>query len=904
MGPPVSIRNNNTPGPSVIVEDISTFGPWSTGPYHTGYYTRPFTRIIRRYPARVDYGTYDFSGDFTSSHNIADDIPGPSTLPTTTGFHDFINGIPGPSALPITTGPSVIPAIPETRVTPPTPTFQIDPVLVGCDLDDVLMNDSDDDILMDHSDDGILMDGSEGTIPAVKGWRSDVTNAILRKGFVDMEHLMHELSREASIPTHQVISWWNKNHTRSINRVNHWNAYSSYFKDNLSQELDQLSGKAPNIPGTPSTTVCCNCYKLFKVAYPDSWQTILEHHGQSVLLSGVPQTVSMRTQEFDKFCKKIIAVMDGGAAQFRFEAALVACGKVINQDGGLSLAHTTAGAAGFWLLHCKTDNDTIIRHLKAQVYNSMSLAIVEETFPGDNNVSQLDMPNKREASITLSDNINISKDGTRWIKAEIYRQLRTTPNLGGKFLSSKKFPWNTLPAELTCQGMMIKGYPEDVILPGEHHASKSKGIANLTLKEVGEVIMALKAGTMQLKKVSEDKQGKILTSECPVVEGACPPADSIHTAGHCLFANGKSDRNGLACEKPSKAVTKRKGKTSQKAPAFCTSPISLSDNSGDSNSDDPSGPPIKPIGRPPPSREFKVVVLPKQQMKVMKPKEVISLVSSNAQSDNGTTKEADSNYEDKAVSKKWKAKSEASSRAAKKRASSPEAPVPKVNKGKAPMRAKGQNEKVAKPEIVESSDNEMADNTAKRLRDGPPELKECPKPRPVKPAVKSPVTSEETNSTNASTVSDHTELTANATAYHAELNDRLPPWSEPPVSPSPTRRQPSHMLVDHIVPAATAPESVTPAPSDNAAPAPSDSVGPASASPNDKRHGETDHVLVQQGDLATEPSCCREYPYARLISTTFPMHQVSIRRPSDTYPFHPIPIHFVDDKQIPSDLPL
>ncbi|KAG1738816.1 uncharacterized protein EDB91DRAFT_1248976 [Suillus paluster] len=40
MGPPVSIRNNNTPGPSVIVEDISTFGPWSAGPYHTGYYAR------------------------------------------------------------------------------------------------------------------------------------------------------------------------------------------------------------------------------------------------------------------------------------------------------------------------------------------------------------------------------------------------------------------------------------------------------------------------------------------------------------------------------------------------------------------------------------------------------------------------------------------------------------------------------------------------------------------------------------------------------------------------------------------------------------------------------------------------------------------------------------------------
>ncbi|KAG1720903.1 uncharacterized protein EDB91DRAFT_1240362 [Suillus paluster] len=49
MGPPVSIRNNNTPGPSVIVDDISTFGPWSAGPYHTGYYARPFTCIIQRY---------------------------------------------------------------------------------------------------------------------------------------------------------------------------------------------------------------------------------------------------------------------------------------------------------------------------------------------------------------------------------------------------------------------------------------------------------------------------------------------------------------------------------------------------------------------------------------------------------------------------------------------------------------------------------------------------------------------------------------------------------------------------------------------------------------------------------------------------------------------------------------
>ncbi|KAG2751898.1 hypothetical protein P692DRAFT_20871821 [Suillus brevipes Sb2] len=38
MGPPASIGNNIPPGPSVIVEDISIMGPWSTGPYYTGYY--------------------------------------------------------------------------------------------------------------------------------------------------------------------------------------------------------------------------------------------------------------------------------------------------------------------------------------------------------------------------------------------------------------------------------------------------------------------------------------------------------------------------------------------------------------------------------------------------------------------------------------------------------------------------------------------------------------------------------------------------------------------------------------------------------------------------------------------------------------------------------------------------
>lgn len=76
--------------------------------------------------------------------------------------------------------------------------------------------------------------------------------------------------------------------------------------------------------------------------------------------------------------------------------------------------------------------------------------------------------------------------------------------------SEKNFPWKTLPGELIHLGMVIKGYPEDVLLPGGFHTSANKGIANLTLKETGIMIAALRAGTMRIKKVSEGTKGTYL----------------------------------------------------------------------------------------------------------------------------------------------------------------------------------------------------------------------------------------------------------------------------------------------------------------------------------------------------------------------------------------------------------
>ncbi|KAG1745895.1 uncharacterized protein EDB91DRAFT_1246034 [Suillus paluster] len=487
------------------------------------------------------------------------------------------------------------------------------------------------------------VDDQGDAVPTVKGRRQGMANALLQEGFMKLESVICDVSHNTSIPTHQVIALWHKSNRCSFHSVNHWNAYSSYFKAYPQQELKRLGDMTPEGPGTPSATVRCNCYEQFKKEYLDSWQTILEYHEEATILMGVPQTVAMRAQEFHKFGKKVSAMMDIAAAHFGFEGALVTCGKVVNQDGSLGLAHTMAGAAGirFWLMRCKADDDTIIGHLKAQVYNLMSLGVVEDTFKDEVEIIQC---NQSEAPI-IKECLDIAKNGIPWIKQELARQIE---KLGGKLSSKRNFPWKTLPAELIHLGMIIKGYPEDVLLPGGFHTTSNKGIANLTLKETGILVAALKAGSMQVKKM-------------PILEGAPPTEDSIHRGGCRLFGNGQSDCLGLPCAKPSAAATRIK-----KAPTKShTSAITISD---DNDSDDDGS--IQPVLKPPPSCKFKVVRLPKSQKKDKKnkkkiikkiiKKEVISLLSSEVSDphsgsekpeDDDNTK-SDSDYEDDSAASK------------------------------------------------------------------------------------------------------------------------------------------------------------------------------------------------------------------------------------------------------------
>ncbi|KAG1748021.1 hypothetical protein EDD22DRAFT_785586 [Suillus occidentalis] len=50
-----------------------------------------------------------------------------------------------------------------------------------------------------------------------------------------------------------------------------------------------------------------------------------------------------------------------------FEAAIMPCGKVVNEDGLLGHSYNTLGAAGFWKTQCCASDDAIIGHLKTHI---------------------------------------------------------------------------------------------------------------------------------------------------------------------------------------------------------------------------------------------------------------------------------------------------------------------------------------------------------------------------------------------------------------------------------------------------------------------------------------------------------------------------------------------------------
>ncbi|KAG1840034.1 hypothetical protein C8R48DRAFT_679693, partial [Suillus tomentosus] len=478
----------------------------------------------------------------------------------------------------------------------------------------------------------------------VTGRRSAELNAALEAGFAAVERCFLELSASTTLPTSQLINLFLKSRGRTVNGTNYWNLYANYFKEHVQTELARIGREAPAGGGTPSR-------------YPANARG-------GITPRIFASTIAQRGQGFQKHYRRVIQILESAAVKFGFEAAVVLCGKVVNEDGSLGHSYNTPGAVGFWETRCRASDDAIVGHLKAHVYNSTSLTAVDDAF-NDGTRNDPSTPNS-----TLNHDRDQSQapegrdDGLKWIKLELIRQVA---QLGGK------------------------GYPaHKCLLPGEAHNenSRNKGIGALTQKEIAALVDGLKAGTMQVIKVDKVHRGfnlicrAVMASERPVITGIAPPPEWSHDGARRLFANGNTDYHGPARLQPSSAATKVK-KATDKAPQAPFRPSNDDDDNdlGDDRPAVPAAPKFrKPTIRldlpaPLPLHPFKVVVPPnpRQVKTVRKPEsaaaesEVIELTSTEEKA----VEESDTEYEE-ARGKKRKLKATNTSRALKKLASSEE----------------------------------------------------------------------------------------------------------------------------------------------------------------------------------------------------------------------------------------
>ncbi|KAG1861007.1 hypothetical protein C8R48DRAFT_774269 [Suillus tomentosus] len=338
----------------------------------------------------------------------------------------------------------------------------------------------------------------------ITGRRSADLNSALDTGFADIERCFLELATSTTLPMNQLINLYLRSRGRAVNGTNYWNLYANYFKDHVREELGRIGKDILEGGGTPSATLRRQCYEKFKDTFADAYQDILLKHEEVALLGSSPQTIAQRGQVFQKHYRSVINILESGSARFGFEAAVVLCGKVVNEDGSLGHSYHTPGATGFWETRCHASDDAIIGHLKAHVYNTTSLSVVHEAFPGTEDDSHDNlMPSLANDIDQASDIVEGRRDdGLRYVKQEITKQVAS---FGGKINSTKIFPWKLMPAALVEANLSIQGYPaHKCLLPGEAHSklALNKGIGALMQKEIVALVDSLKSGTMRVVTIA------------------------------------------------------------------------------------------------------------------------------------------------------------------------------------------------------------------------------------------------------------------------------------------------------------------------------------------------------------------------------------------------------------------
>ncbi|KAG9310684.1 hypothetical protein JVU11DRAFT_9276 [Chiua virens] len=323
--------------------------------------------------------------------------------------------------------------VPVTVVTPPTPLQpQVATPATIADTSTHTVPVPDNSAPLDSSNSEV------GPSTPTSGCRSATVNAVLSATYKQLEDILTNAVEQTPLSVQQILDGWNKSCGRVVNGIDYWNRYGSYLAKHIEQERRRL-GLTEDVLVTPTTRR--ELYAKFKEENPETWQEILDLHDLMETAESTHQTVAQRMQNFSKLRKRLVTILEGAAGKHGFETAIVMCGKVVNEDHSLGFVHTTAGAKKFFETRCRADDDKIIGHLKAHVYNTVSLETVDESFadvevherPTDNTLAPRATPatDTSNTHATLGPSADVSDSSKnftflRSIKNE-FKRLEATP---------------------------------------------------------------------------------------------------------------------------------------------------------------------------------------------------------------------------------------------------------------------------------------------------------------------------------------------------------------------------------------------------------------------------------------------------------------------------------------------
>ncbi|KIM56431.1 hypothetical protein SCLCIDRAFT_132760 [Scleroderma citrinum Foug A] len=371
---------------------------------------------------------------------------------------------------------------------------------------------------------------------------------MIQEGLDHINAYLTDLAARSGQPPQQIIDRFLKQHARS-NPTNNWNSYSKYFTQHTEQELVRLRKTrefAGSVDSTPckgilnrlpysnqitAATVRKKCYELFKKRYPDMWQGILTKFEESAQYTEMGKTFGHRQQLFNRSVKRFTQSFAALLKAHGIEAAFVMAGGIVNQDASLGYVYTTPSAEDFFMQCCRADDDAIIGHFKAHIYNRSSLACVTEVLHTDK--SDVKGKGKGKETDRGQDVVDLTSDydDPTWA-------------------SGKLFPWKQLPQKLGQHALICVNWPNAVLFPGQECLSrtKPKGISDLTIPKCMQVIAVLRdSGPHKLHfKLNPNSKSDLLTSKRPVIIGAPPLHDSESLKAKRIFYNGKVNYEGPA----------------------------------------------------------------------------------------------------------------------------------------------------------------------------------------------------------------------------------------------------------------------------------------------------------------------------------------------------------------------